>query len=647
MGKLLQSLTQAITPRSKSLSMVPTAPGDRGWLRVFESSAGAWQRGITVDRAAASIYFAAFASETLIARDVAKCRVKLMQRDGDGVWLEVEKEPYSSLLEAPNSYQTRNQLFEYWALSKLRRGNVYVLKVRNGRRDVVELCVLNPDRVTVLVASDGSVFYQCATDELAGLPEQVTVPASEMIHDRFNTLFHPLVGVPPIIAYGLAAAHGLSIQEQSIRLFRNNSQPGGILAAPGEIHDDTAARIKKTWEDNFTGDNAGRVAVVGDNLKYERLGFSAEESELISQLKMTAEVVCSVYHVPPFMVGVGPEPATSSAQERTLRYYTQALQSLMEDAESCLDRGLGLPRNLGVEFDVDNLLRMDSAAQAEMLDKAKGYLTPNEGRKKLGLPKVAGGDDVYRQQQDFSLQALQKRDARDDPFLTGAAVAPPASGKSAPAQIEAGGHPGGGAGPVARPRSTTATIIHVDGALNDAMSEKVVGEIEAVAADQPIEIWINSGGGKFGVAVDICRAIEAHAGIVTTAVVHEACSGAALIAMAGDLRRINLGATIMVHDAKSPDGRSIAEGGSALCAEAISEYSTHRWTVDVVREWMRQESTWDAEGAVRAGFVDFIHDPSRPPVDLAAPAKRPLSKWLADFRRIERQILEWEKEARA
>ena len=74
---------------------------------------------------------------------------------------------------------------------------------------------------------------------------------------------------------------------------------------------------------------------------------------------------------------------------------------------------------LDAELDVDNLLRMVSVTQMDMLEKCKNYLTPDEGRKRIDLPPTAGGNVVYRQQQDFSLAALAKRDAQDDPFATG------------------------------------------------------------------------------------------------------------------------------------------------------------------------------------------------------------------------------------
>ncbi|MNV75883.1 hypothetical protein D3C71_1692080 [compost metagenome] len=45
-------------------------------------------------------------------------------------------------------------------------------------------------------------------------------------------------------------------------------------------------------------------------------------------------------------------------------------------------------------------------------------MAPNEQRFKLGLPPKPGGDSPMLQQQNYSLEALAKRDAQADPFGT-------------------------------------------------------------------------------------------------------------------------------------------------------------------------------------------------------------------------------------
>lgn len=398
--------------RTKTLNSVSQGNGGGWYPIVRESFAGAWQSNVTVNETAVLAYHAVFSCMTLIASDISKLRVKLVAKDKDGIWSEVDNPAYSPVLRKPNHFQTRIQFWENWVLSKLSRGNAYALKQRDNRGVVTKLYVLDPNRCRPLVADDGAVYYELDSDNLAGMAEsRIVVPASEIIHDRFNCLFHPLVGISPIFACGLAATQGLRIQNNSANFFGNASKPGGLLIAPGRIDPENATRLKEYWDQNFTGNNAGKIAVLGDGLKYEGMTVTPEDAQLIEQLKMTAEVVCSTFHVPPFMVGLGQEPNAGGVQDRTLRYYTQCLQSHIEAIELCLDEGLGTGEKLGTEFDTDNLLRMDAATQMEVIEKSKSVLTLDERRRRLDQKPIEGGATVYLQQQDHSIEAIAARDA--------------------------------------------------------------------------------------------------------------------------------------------------------------------------------------------------------------------------------------------
>jgi len=382
-----------------------------GWVSVIrEAFPGAWQRNIEIKHDSVLSNHADFACRTLIASDIAKLRVKLVQKHG-AVWQETMNPAYSPVLRKPNHYQTRQQFMECWVLSKLQRGNAYILKERDGRGVVVRLYVLDPTLVQPLVSTGGDVYYDLSADQLSGVSQRIVVPASEIIHDRFNCFFHPLVGLSPIFAGGLAAMQGLAIQNDSAVFFQNGAQPGGILTAPGAINDDTAARLKEYWDNNFSGANRGKVAVLGDGLKYEAMRAKATDSQLIEQLKWTAEVICSTYHVPTYKIGMS-QPTYNNVQALNVEYYSQCLQAHIEAIEACLDEGLGLDGvSIGTEFDTDNLLRMDSVTQMDVLDKAKGLLTLNERRAKLDQPAKSYGDTIYMQEQDHSAEAIAARDA--------------------------------------------------------------------------------------------------------------------------------------------------------------------------------------------------------------------------------------------
>lgn len=422
--------------RAKAVPPNLVAPYDRGnwWFPVIrEPRTQAWQRGLEERPETILAYHAVYSCVTLIASDVGKLRLKLVEQDANGIWQEVSVAAFSPVLRKPNRYQNRIQFIEQWLVSKLLHGNTYVLKERDNRGVVVALYVLDPTRTKPLVAPDGSVFYQLVKDNLAGVEaDSPVIPASEIIHDVMVALYHPLCGISPLSACGLPALQALRIQENSTRFFENGQRPGGILTAPGPITNDQAARLKETWDTQFTGANSGKVAVLGDGLKYESMSVNASDAQLIEQLQWDAKAVCSAFHVPGYMVGVGEPPSYNNIEALNQQYYSQCLQKLIEAIELLLDEGLGLTgvrdHVYGTEFDLDDLLRMDTATRVKTASEAiKGGLAkPNEQRRKFDLPPVEGGDQVYLQQQNYSLAALAKRDAKEDPFSTGSAEPKPA-----------------------------------------------------------------------------------------------------------------------------------------------------------------------------------------------------------------------------
>jgi HK97 family phage portal protein len=399
----------------------------RGWVKIFDWKPGAWQQDAAAEVTDVFAQSTVFACITLIASDIGKLRLRLVEKQGR-IWSETTSPSYSPVLRKPNHYQTRQKFVEQWVVSKLSEGNTYALKVRDGARRVTSLYVLDPRRCRPLVAPDGAVYYQLGEDDLNKLPVGLeAVPASEIIHDRMVCLFHPLVGVTPLYAATLPAQQALKIQQNSKQFFANSSQPGGILSAPGKISEETAKRIKDHWERNYTGQNAGKVAVLGDALAYTPGAVNAVDSQLVEQLGLTAAQICSVFHVPAVMVGAADAPPYGNIGPAVQQYYNQCLQTLIESLEASLDEGLGIGegvdingRTLGTELNLDDLLRMDgkTLAEVEGIKVKHGISAPNESREKFDRAPVPGGDSPYMQQQNYALEALAKRDSGEDPFGT-------------------------------------------------------------------------------------------------------------------------------------------------------------------------------------------------------------------------------------
>ena len=193
------SQRKTVTRKKDAGVLYPVGGTSRGgwWPVIRESFTGAWQRNIEVNFDSALAFHAVYSCVTLISNDFGKLANVLYEWDDDErIWLETDSPAFSPVLRKPNKYQNHVQFKEWYAMSKLLRGNVYVLKERDQRGVVIAEYVLDPNRVKPLVTEDGSVYYQLGADNLVNdlIEVERVVPASEIIHDRMNCLYHPLVG---------------------------------------------------------------------------------------------------------------------------------------------------------------------------------------------------------------------------------------------------------------------------------------------------------------------------------------------------------------------------------------------------------------------------------------------------------------------
>lgn len=413
------------------------------WVTLFDSEHNDplhWQKDIHISRERAEAHWAVWGCQTLIAADIGKVRPILQQYDAAmKIYREVESPAVSPFLRKPNEYQTWPEFAEQWMLSKLSHGNAYILKETDGRSVAVSGYVLDPTRVMPLISESGAVFYRLGRNPLAKVDAgDVVVPADQIIHDRMSCLFHPLIGVSPLYAAQLPAAQGLDIQTNATRFFRNASVPSGILVSAQRIDDKLAESYQTRWETRYGGKQRGRVAVLGNGLEYKTVTQNAVDSQLVEQLKLTAEMVCTAYHVPPYKIGVGSMPSNASAELLNQIYYSDCIQSLMKKMEEALGVGLALnQKGFRIQLDEDDLLRMDKTAQIEFIARGveKAVFAPNEARARFNLPPVTGGDSPMLQQQNFSLEALAKRDSLPNPFVIDRPTTNPTPSPQGPAAV--------------------------------------------------------------------------------------------------------------------------------------------------------------------------------------------------------------------
>lgn len=145
----------------------------------------------------------------------------------------------------------------------------------------------------------------------------------------------------------------------------------------------------------------------------------------------------------------------------------------------------------------------------------------------------------------------------------------------------------------------------------ESTTPKDVADALAAANGQPIEVYINSGGGYVHAGTDIYTALCEYPGEVNIKIIY-AASAASVIAMAGHSMISPVG-QMMIHNVySSADGdyRALHRAGDQLdiaCDALANAYMRKTGkTRDEIRAMMDAETWVDARRAVELGLVDEV-----------------------------------------
>lgn len=392
-----------------------TKPAPGMWRRLFDWATGAWQADAPYDSNGdcnITLNSVVFACLRLLSQDVSKCPPIAQEKKGS-IWTAVE----GQLLARPNPTQSWMEFIAYWVLCKLIYGNAYVLKFRTGDA-IKELWLLDPRKTQPVIAlRTGRVFYKLSVCAVEQITEDVVVAADEIIHDKELTLWHPLVGVARLEAARLAATAGTYGIRSLQKLATNGGVPAGMLIIPSGYTEEQIAVLSARWE---TLRQQGRTAIMESGITFTATAVKAVDAQYSELIGFTGKMVCTAFGVPPWKVGLEPMPAGVIYGQLQVAYYEGSPQYLIHAIEQHLTDGLELKKGVRIVLDLSPLQRMDEKSRWEMYKVAAIAMKPDEMRIRENMEPVPGGDAVYSQQQNFSLEALAKRDAKEDPFKSSA-----------------------------------------------------------------------------------------------------------------------------------------------------------------------------------------------------------------------------------
>lgn len=321
--------------------------------------------------------------------------------DGGSKEKAVEHPLYFLLHDEPNPEMTSFVFRETLMTHLLLWGNAYAQIIRNGKGEVIALYPLMPDRMEVDRDDKGRLYYEYTTssdDAPINKKSTVKLQPSDVLHIP-GLGFDGLVGYSPIAMAKNAIGMAIACEEYGAKFFANGAQPSGVLEHPGTIKD--PSRVRESWQNTFGGSqNANKVAVLEEGMKYTPISISPEQAQFLETRKFQINEIARIFRVPPHMVGDLEKSSFSNIEQQSLEFVKYTLDPWVSRWEQSMVRSLLTAeekKQYFIKFNVDGLLRGDYQSRMNGYATARqnGWMSANDIRELENLdriPEELGGD---------------------------------------------------------------------------------------------------------------------------------------------------------------------------------------------------------------------------------------------------------------
>ena len=382
--------------------------GELGNWHGIDPHGDGWQRNLNIDAATARHIPTVYACVTRTAELVSQCYVTHV-KDTDKNPQHIRTSAAYRVLRNPNSYQSGAEFFYNLVATALFEGEAFAIATRNERSEINSLHLLPKGSCTPMVDPETKeIYYSIGESPLAPTGIDYMAPARDIYHLKFHTPRHPLIGESPIKAAALALGINVALSKNQAAFFEQMSRPSGILSTDMSLNAQQMQQLRAAFEEQAKSWKAGGMPILGNGIKFQQLGVSSQDAQVVQAQRMSTEEICRVFGVPPPLVGDLSHATLNNTETLISHFLSTSLGSKLEIIERGLDRLFGLGPNEYIELDTQALLRTNFQERIDGLTKAVqgGLMSIDEARLKEGLPPVAGGSDVFLQRQMTSVQLL-------------------------------------------------------------------------------------------------------------------------------------------------------------------------------------------------------------------------------------------------
>jgi len=330
----------------------------------------------------------------VISEDLAKLPLQIFQDTSTGKVRRREHPLQSVISWQPNPEMSAMSFWNTIVSHSVGWGNGYAEKVRDQNGNIRELWIIPPDRIRPDRDDKGNLFYEVREDD----GNNTKVSPDKIFHvPGFG--YDGVQGYNPITiareSLGLAAG----AEQFGSKFFGNGAKTSLALSFPNSLSEKAYNNLKKSVEQQVSGDSQHRVLLVEEGGKVETMALSQKDSQYLETRQFSVVEICRWFRMPPHKVADLTRATFSNIEEQNIDYVTDTLGSWFMRFEQAIHNQLFIESDqlagYYVKYNDNALLRGNTLNRFEAYGKAinDGWLTRNEARELEDMNTVDGLDE--------------------------------------------------------------------------------------------------------------------------------------------------------------------------------------------------------------------------------------------------------------
>ena len=157
----------------------------------------------------------------------------------------------------------------------------------------------------------------------------------------------------------------MAMEEHAANLFSRGGRPSGVLKSAKKLAEETAKRLKASWNGAHGGSNSGGTAILEDGVEFEALTFNSVDLQFQELRAFQVTEIARALRVPPTLLQDFGRATWGNATEMSQNFLTFTVMPWTKLWQGAISRLLSTEEQATYfpEFLVDDLVKADIAAR--------------------------------------------------------------------------------------------------------------------------------------------------------------------------------------------------------------------------------------------------------------------------------------------